>query len=583
LHVSVTSRPGLPKRLWFILCCTVVPVILLMGLTQASGAEVDATPGTEGQELSRSALLAYEPGAFICKQAYNRVPNPGFEQGIGVIWDSDGRDCLFADGGPGHAGDHSAVITATRTLRHKCMFYTPINQITVEPGRYYDYSVWVKGSPTGTAYLSISFWRFQGTFQRVGDPALTLVLTDTQETWVELTGSVVAPTAAEYARIEATLGESSQGYAWFDDVYFGLAGCLDVSKSDTPPWVYPGDLLTYTISYTNTGRETVRAATVVETYDDAVTFESADPMPTSGDGTWVLDLQGGGSGLITAVVRVDEGIEGRNWLVNRVEMGSVEIQNPITDVVYTNVVTDGTCGIYLDVIPPAQTASPGHTVGYDLALFNVGEFDGQAVLTATSDLDLGTEFGQSTFSLPSQGSGATSLQLHIPVTMPVPALDTTLITATLTCNEYVAARDQELISTTIKYYYALIPAAMRDFCSYEPWESEPNNTCSYEDADSLLCLDHDYYGYPNDEWDWFRLETAGGFAVELTADQVIGEEEKIQLLLCDEDCTVVGWDNTPENGYRIDAPGASGRHYIGIYKESGFSTDWTYTLRVIPL
>jgi hypothetical protein len=315
-------------------------------------------------------------------------------------------------------------------------------------------------------------------------------------------------------------------------------------------------------------------------------FESAVPTPTIGDGTWVFDLPAGGSGLITAVVRVDEGIQGRNWLVNKVEIGGVEIQSPITDVLYTNVVTDGTCGIYLDVISPAQTASPGHTVGYDLELYNVGEFDGQAVLTATSDLDLGIEFGQSSFFLPSQGSGATSLLLQIPVTMPVPALDTTLITATLECNEYVVATDQEPVSTVIKYYYALMPVAMRDYCSDDPWESEPNNSCSYTDADSLMCLDHDYYGYPNDEWDWFRLEVAGGgFAVELTADEAIGPEYGLQLLLCDGTCTVVGWDPVPEDGYRIEVPGASGRYYIGIYinPESGFSTDWTYTLRVVPL
>jgi len=561
----------------------VAPVLFLMGLTRASGAEIDALPVAEARGQAEAALLAYEPGASICKQAYNRVPNPGFEQGIDVIWDYYGRDCDFGDAGSGHTGDHSAVITATITLQQRCMFYTPINQITVEPGRSYDYSVWVKGAPTGTAYLSISFWRFQWWYWRVGEPALTVAITDTQESWVELTGSVVAPATAEYARVEATLGESSQGYAWFDDVYFGLAGCLDMSKSDTPPWVYPGDLLTYTISYTNTGRETVRGATVVETYDDDVTFEGADPTPTSGTGEWVFDLPADSSGLITAVVRVDEGIEGRNWLINRVEMGSVEIQNPITDVVYTNVVTDGTCGIYVDAIPPTRTASPGHTVGYDLELYNVGEFDGQAVLTATSDLGLAIEFGQSAFSLPSQGSGATSLLLHVPVTMPVPALDTTLITATLTCNEYVAAGDQVTVSTEIKYYYSLIPVTMRGYCDYDPWESEPNNTCSYEDADSLLCLNHDYYGYPNDQWDWFRLEAGGGFAVELTADEVINPEEGLQLLLCDESCTVVGWDNTPEDGYRIDAPGASGRYYIGVYKASGFSTDWTYTLRVIPL
>jgi uncharacterized repeat protein (TIGR01451 family) len=563
------------------------PVIFLMGLTRASGAEIGASLGAEPPGLSRSALLAYEPGVPICQQAYNRVPNPGFEQGIGTVWDYDGRDCLFADGGSGHTGDHSAVITATRTLRHKCMFYTPINQITVEPGRSYDYSVWVKGDPSGTAYLSITFWRFQGTFQRVGEPALTLVVTDTQEPWVEATGSVVAPATAEYARVEATLGESSQGYVWFDDVYFGLAGCLDVSKSGTPPWVYPGELLTYTIAYSNTGRETVRAATVVDTYEpEVVALESAVPTPTIENGTltWVLDVEGDSSGLITAVMRVDEGIQGHNWLVNSVEMGSAEIQSPITDVMYTYVVTDDTCGINLDVILPlTQTASPGHTVGYDLKLYNVGEFDGQAVLTATSDLGLDIEFGQLTFTLPSQGSGATSLLLHIPVTMPVPAVDTTLITATLACNEYVTARDQEAVTTTIKYYYALIPVTMRDYCSYEPWESEPNNTCSYEDADSLLCFGYDYYGYPNDEWDWYRVETAGGFAVELTADEVIGPEEGLQLLLCDRNCTVVGWDPIPEDGYRIEAPGASGRYYIGIYKESGFSTDWTYTLRVTPL
>ncbi len=572
--MGVTSRLNSPKRLFFIICTVVAPVILLMGLNRA----IRAKP----QEVS----------APICQQAENSVPNPGFEQGIDVSWAESGRDCTFLDDSAAYQGDNAAEIFPERITRKKCMLFTPIDQIAVQSGMFYDYSTWTKVDPGGSAYLSVSFWRFQGTFQMVAEPVQTSVVTDTQGSWVKVTGSFQAPPDAEYARVEVTLAESSQGSAWFDEVYLGLATCLDLVKQDNPDDVKPGGLLTYTIVYSNTGREAATGVRIEETYDDYVHYLWAEPPPTSGmgDNLWeVAELPAGETGVITIVVQVDLDSIEKNRLVNRVVINADEVQSPITDVVFTNVITEGVCAIDLLAIPESQTAKPGQTVNYELELLNVGLYDGQVVLTATSELGLDLEFDLLTYTLPVTGAASAALGIHIPSTLSLPSVDTTWITATIECRDELKGDQGESVSTTITHYTVALPVAMKDYvyCRSDPWESEPNDSCSGDEANGPLCLGQEYYGYPDNAWDWFWVNSPDeGLVVELTSGSGIGFEEGIQLFLCDQTCEIAGciWDNIPEDGYRIEAPGISGPYYIGIYfaPESGFSTDWTYTLKVTP-
>ena len=576
--MGVTSRPNSPKRLFFIVCTIVAPVILLMGLNRA----IRAKP----QEAS----------APICQQAKNSVPNPGFEQGIAVSWVESGLECTFSDSSAAYQGDKAAEIYAAGKTRYKCMLSTtPIHQIAVQPGTFYDYSTWTRVDPGGTAYLSVTFWRLDLDLepQEVGEPVQTPVVTDTQGSWVQVVGSFQAPADAEYAQVEATLAEESLGSVWFDEVYLGLATCLDLVKHDNPDDVKPGGLLTYTIVYSNTGREAATGVRITETYDYYVHYLWAEPPPApgNGDNLWeVAELPAGETGVITIVVQVDLDSIERNKLVNQVVINADEIQSPITDLVFTNIITEGVCAVDLLAKPESQTAKPGQTANYELEFLNVGLYDGQVVLTATSELGLDLEFDLLTHTLPVAGAASAILGLHVPSTLPFPSFDTTWITATIECRNELMGDQGGSVSTTIVDYKVALPLTMKDYvdCRTDPWESEPNDSCSGNEASGPLCLGQEYYGYPDDAWDWFWVNSPDeGLVLELTSGSgTIGPGEGIQLVLCDQTCESAGciWDNIPEDGYRIEAPGISGPYYIGIFfnPESGFSTDWTYTLKVTP-
>jgi len=126
-----------------------------------------------------------------------------------------------------------------------------------------------------------------------------------------------------------------------------------------------------------------------------------------------------------------------------------------------------------------------------------------------------------------------------------------------------------------------LPLALRDYvCYFEgPWEVEPNNT--WQQANGPLLSDEEYYGYPNDDRDYFSIYTrqAGDITVNLTGHTGAG----VQLLLWrgaprSDYSNLVGSRNA--SPYRITYTGPAGWYYIYIYTASGHNEDTPYTLRV---
>lgn len=541
-------------------------VILLFGSTEMLEARPQEAWSDPARGLYRTSLLDYQPGLPICEQAYNPVRNPGFEEGIGPLngWVETGR-CDFDQAELGHSGLSSARILATSPTKKDCKLITFIEEIPVTSGRHYDYSAWIRANLlAGDANLVITFWEFQGSAWKIVDlPALTNPVSDTHGIWVQVTGSVQAPEGAQFARVEVTLNESGVGSVWFDDVYFGLSTCLDVAKIDDPDKVPPGQLLTYTITYSNPGREGATGVQIVEAYDKDVDFQFAEPPPDIGNNLWIIgDLAPGVSGKITATVWVEDEAEDRNFLFNTVSILSHETPEPISMTLPTRVITPDTCAIYVD--PPFVTGHgrSGQVVHYGLIVRNAGERDGQAALTAASSQGWSFGFDPPTHTLPVSISKPVSFNLEIPADLPGRPQDISLITATLTCTNDQSATDTSTVTTSV-VVPVMLPVVLRNQRD-RFWEIEPNNSCA--EANGPIHPGMQYFGYPDDQHDVFSidLQTRGELDVGLGIHD--GEGVQLHLLeLVDGDCETIVYDWEPP--FHLKHTLGPGLFYIGIYVE----------------
>jgi len=563
-------------------CSSLLLLILLCGLSWSTEAEPRVHAATS-RGTHHPILLNYQPGVSVCAQTHNVVPNPGFEDGLNH-WCGSG-DCIFQVSAPGHTGNHSVGISAGSARGDRCELFTLIEEIPVEPGRFYDYSAWAKADLlTGSAYLHVTFWSRQGdppAWRYEGD-AYTTYVTDTQGAWVQATGSVQIPAEAEYARVEASVPDSSIGTVWFDDIFFGLSICLGVSKRADPDPVAPGETLTYTVVCSNMGREKASNVEIAETYDEHVDPIWADPAPLPGiPVVWIIpELPAGASITATVMVRVADDIGQRAWLCNSVQCHSDETVAPAYSTTCTRIITGSDdCGIALHLFDAEKLGTPGHQTNYDLLLCSVGSCDGQMDLVGTSSQGWDILMTPSLpYTLPAGSCRGITASLAVPQDTPGGTVDTTCITATLVC---ILPCSKTVMSaatmTTTVASSVFLPLVMKNSdgrVHFEgPWEIEPNDSC--QEANGPLHAGRQYYGYPNDTWDFFSLDVYA--AGRITVDLTIETGQGVQLLLCDRECKLLRYDYDPS--YHIEYPGAhAGRYYIGVYTESGHSNDEPYIL-----
>jgi len=452
-------------------------VILFCGLAKVTGAE----PGGPSPAMSRGGirydLLGYQTSVSVCQQTENLVPNQGFEWGIGWSnhWYHQGN-CTFEADVPGHNGSAIAArIHAGRNITSDCEFYTaPLYEIRVESGKHYDYSAWVKSDfvkGIGSARLCISFQECDvdgSNCEPVGGGGCTRSVTDTQSVWVPVADSVLVPAQAEYAVVEAVLARSSEGSVWFDDVFLGLAICLDISKSGYPDRVSPGQMLTYTIVYSNTGREKATAVQVIEPdYDEHVVFTDAEPDPSFGtENVWYIPtLLPGASGVITVWVQVQE----CSWLFNNVLVFSSEtLANPVYATASTACTPDGPiCAVSIFLPSDEKFGEYGYLTDYDLRLGNAGSCDGVAQLaTASSQGWPITVKPSSPYTLPSGSSQDLKVAVGVPRDVLNGITDVTSITATLVCGlpcTKAVTRTTAITTTSVSPWHArlCLPLVLR--------------------------------------------------------------------------------------------------------------------------
>lgn len=444
--------------------CGLVLVVLICGLSTATKAERAASYVSVTPEGNLLGSLEYETGVSVCRQTTNRAPNGGFEwdgEPWTDHWYESGQDvCDFTYDDPGHgASEVSAQINASLVREKKCMLFTPIEEIEVVGGLWYDYAAWVLADLSqGDAYLHIHFWGEEEGELKYEGGAETAHIEEADE-WVEISGSVRAPDEAKFARLAATLPGSSKGWVRFDDIYLGLATCLEIDKRDEPDPVFPGERLTYTIVYSNTGRQAATDVRVIESYCcqdlrvvESVEWSEPSPIPYT-DNIWEIpDVSGGTSGMISVRVKLIDDLGQRASIVNGVQIRSEETRDPVYTTTSTMVRDGGGSDIGVYLPQPEKLGEPGCVIDYDLDLTNMGSCSGQGYVTATSSQGWDVVITpEPPYTMPPGVPQQVTVGVDVPGCAGRGITDVTSITATLECgppcNERVTRT--RVVTTTV--------------------------------------------------------------------------------------------------------------------------------------
>jgi uncharacterized membrane protein len=224
----------------------------------------------------------------------------------------------------------------------------------------------------------------------------------------------------------------------------------------------------------------------------------------------------------------------------------------------------------------AQSGPPGSTVIHTLRVTNTGN----CAETFTIDVSHFTWATSAPASVGPLLPGA-GVPIEIRVDIPATALDEeadgALVTATSQSNSAVA--DSSALTTVAEAEGRMIflPLIVKDLCDgfAGPYESEDNDDAAQ--ANGPLCAGRDYRGYPDDLSDYYYVTSRGG---QITAQMWDYQGGGGQLLLYDENLTVLDRDYDPSDGWRVTAQVGPGRYYIRVFTASNFSTQAAYRLRV---
>jgi uncharacterized repeat protein (TIGR01451 family) len=145
----------------------------------------------------------------------------------------------------------------------------------------------------------------------------------------------------------------------------------DVSTAD------PGDEITYTLTYENTGTGDASGVVVKDTIPTDTIFVSSNPAYSSKTGntyTWnVGTVTAGSSGTITIVVKVKAGIDDETVLLNKATLYYEDVNgNPYPTEEDTAEVTVTSPIMTVSKTADVATADPGDEVNYTLSYDNTG-------------------------------------------------------------------------------------------------------------------------------------------------------------------------------------------------------------------
>jgi uncharacterized repeat protein (TIGR01451 family) len=437
-----------------------MPVVTLGAFLTARAERLQ--PETASDALVVNLIPASDASCManviVPRQTQNLIPNPGFEEAIpSDVWLSEGK-CTFSRDPTAHSeGRYSARIAGVGS-NNECLWYTAIEAIPIESGRYYDFSCKVNSNlDSGEAYAQISFFNEKKQHIR-GSICATDSVINTGGQWLDVAGSERAPSDAHYAQVEVGISGSSTGLARFDDCFLGLAVDLDIEKESHPDPVEQGQSLAYTITYRNTGRESATDVQVIDNFPDEVVFQSANPPPEPGlNNFWDIGiLLPGASGRIDVAVQVRDQTTSCN-LINYSGIRSDETVLAVSDV-ETTTITDCNASQCEVRITPASGAQndiiPGTTVSYsNFFITNSGSQAGTVTVEADSSQNWEVMIEPpSPYILTPGTSRPTTVSIRVPED-PTEAMsdtaDVTTMTATLECDAGASSSDTATMATTI--------------------------------------------------------------------------------------------------------------------------------------
>jgi hypothetical protein len=108
-----------------------------------------------------------------------------------------------------------------------------------------------------------------------------------------------------------------------------------------------------------------------------------------------------------------------------------------------------------------------------------------------------------------------------------------------------------------------------------PFEDEPNNTIAQ--ADGLLRSSQDYFGYPNDEKDYFSFISNASGSISINLTNYTGGNGQLQLFYRSTNNLVAIDQSAP---FSINYSGPAGLYYIYLNTGSNYNGTLPYTLRV---
>jgi uncharacterized repeat protein (TIGR01451 family) len=168
---------------------------------------------------------------------------------------------------------------------------------------------------------------------------------------------------------------------------------MEVSKDDGLTVVAPGQIITYTIRYTNTGTAAAFNPTLADTLPASTTFVSCSGGLSCGEvapgvvnySLPLVPAPGGGQVFLT--VQVDPAAQAGMLLTNTVTLNYEDVMGnhyPPKSAQDVDRVTELLCDLSITKVPSQQQVQPGDTVQYTLQVNNAGPDPAENVVVADS-------------------------------------------------------------------------------------------------------------------------------------------------------------------------------------------------------